>query len=149
MAEKNIGYVVELTGSAEIKTVEGIIKVLSAGDKIHEGDILTTGVGTEILLEFYNGQQLQVSENSEVLLDESVFADLQPLGDDRADQLAELQQLIVEGIDLADLEAAAAGNNQTAADALHSASIYTRDGEEGNVDTQATPLGFDGSGPEK
>ena len=148
MAEKNIGYVVELTGSAQVKTVEGIIKVLSVGDKIHEGDVLTTGVGSEILLEFYNGQQLQVSENSEVLLDESVFADLQPLGDDRADQLAELQQLIVEGIDLADLEAAAAGDSQSVAEALHTTSVYTRDGEEGVVDTQATPFGFDGSGPD-
>ena len=148
MAEKNIGYVVELTGNAQVKTVEGIIKVLSIGDKIHEGDILTTGIGTEILIEFYNGQQLQVSENAEVLLDESVYADLQPLGDDRADQLAQLQQLIVEGVDLADLEAAAAGNSPTATDALHAASIYIRDGAEGSVDTQATPFSFDGSGPD-
>ncbi|MCP4486984.1 MAG: hypothetical protein GY820_06645, partial [Gammaproteobacteria bacterium] len=148
MAEKSIGYVIELAGSAEVKTVEGIIKVLSIGDKIHDGDILTTGVYAEIRIEFYNGRHLQISENSEVLLDESVYANLQILSDDRVDQLAELQQLIVEGVDLADLEAAAVGTSQTTtADALHSTSIYSRDGVEGFVETQGTPIEYDGTGP--
>ena len=146
MATKSIGYVADLVGDAQVRSVDGVIRVLSIGDQIHEGDILTTGVNTDIVLEFYNGQKLQLGENTEILLDESVFASLNAYPDARADQLAELQSLIVEGVDLAELEATAAGAANDAGDALHSASIYSRDGDEGIVETRGTPLGFD-AGP--
>ncbi|MCP4389270.1 MAG: retention module-containing protein, partial [Gammaproteobacteria bacterium] len=145
MATKSIGYVADLIGDAQVRGVDGIIRVLSIGDQINEGDILTTGVNTDIVLEFHNGQKLQLGENTEMLLDESVFASLNAYPDARADQLAELQSLIVEGIDLAELEATAAGPAGDSGDALHSASIYSRDGNEGIVETQGTPLGFDAS----
>ncbi|MCP3688996.1 MAG: hypothetical protein GY784_11320, partial [Gammaproteobacteria bacterium] len=80
MAEKIIGYVVELAGSAEIRSAEGIIKVLTVGAKIYDGDALITGIRTDVLIEFYNGRQLQIGENTEVLLDESVYADFQVQG---------------------------------------------------------------------
>ncbi|MDH3632000.1 MAG: retention module-containing protein, partial [Gammaproteobacteria bacterium] len=140
MATKNIGFVVELIGDAEVRSVDGIIRVLSIGDQIHEGDILTTGLNTEIVLEFYDGHKLQVGENTEMLLDESVFAGLNAYPDDRADQLAELQNLIVEGVDLAELEATAAGAAADSGDALHQASVYSRDGAEGIVETRGTPF---------
>jgi len=144
MATKNIGFVVELTGSAEVRSIDGIIKVLSQGDKIFEGDLLHTGLNTEIVLEFFNGQRLIVGENTEILMDETVFAGLEPYSDDRVDQLADLQQLIVDGIDLSELEETALGQTDTAA-ALRAASIYTRDGSEGSIDTQATPFQTDNS----
>ncbi|MFT5664333.1 MAG: hypothetical protein ACI9JR_001729, partial [Gammaproteobacteria bacterium] len=142
MAEKNIGIVVKLSGNAEIKSVDGVIRVVSVNDRIHEGDILTTSQNTSITLEFYNGQRLLVGANAEILLDETVYADQDNFSDDRVDQLAELQQLIVEGIDLADLEAAAAGTEQAAA-ALHAGSVYIRDGAESGVETQQTPVDVD------
>jgi hypothetical protein len=145
MATKSIGYVADLVGDAQVRGVDGVIRILAIGDKINEGDVLTTGVGTDIVLELYNGQKLQLGENTEILLDESVFAALNPYPDARADQLAELQSLIVEGIDLAELEATAAGPAGESGDALHQASIYTRDGNEGIVETRGTPLGFDAS----
>jgi hypothetical protein len=145
MATKSIGYVADLVGDAQVRGVDGVIRILAIGDKINEGDVLTTGVGTDIVLELYNGQKLQLGENTEILLDESVFAALDPYPDARADQLAELQSLIVEGIDLAELEATAAGPAGESGDALHQASIYTRDGNEGIVETRGTPLGFDAS----
>ncbi len=145
MATKSIGYVADLVGDAQVRSIDGVIRVLSIGDKINEGDILTTGLGTSIVLEFYDGQKLQLGENTEMLLDESVFADLGAYPDARADQLAELQSLIVEGIDLAELEATAAGAAGDAGDALHQASVYSRDGNQGIVETQGTPLDFNAS----
>ena len=145
MATKNIGYVADLVGDAQVRGTDGVIRVLSIGDQISEGDILTTGVNTNIVLEFYDGQKLQLGENTELLLDESVFAGLGDYPDARADQLAELQSLIVEGIDLAELEAPAAGAVRDVGDGLHQASIYSRDGNEGVVDTRGTPIGFDSS----
>ena len=101
MATKSIGIVVELIGDAQVRSVDGVIRVLSIGDQINEGDLLTTGLNTRIQIEFFSGQKLQVGADTELLLDESVFAGLDAYPDSRADQLAELQSLIVEGIDLA------------------------------------------------
>ena len=67
MATKSIGYVVDLVGDAQVQGVDGVIRVLSIGDSIHEGDVLSTGVNTEIVLEFFNGQRLQVGENTEAV----------------------------------------------------------------------------------
>ncbi|MCP4877993.1 MAG: retention module-containing protein, partial [Gammaproteobacteria bacterium] len=140
MATKSIGYVAELIGDAQVRSIDGVIRVLSIGDQINEGDVLTTGISTQIVLEFYDGQKLQLGENTEILLDESVFASLNAYPDDRADQLAELQSLIVEGIDLAELEATAAGASGGSSNALHQASVYSREGSEGIVETRVTPF---------
>ena len=147
MATKNIGFVVELTGAAEVRSAEGIIRVLGQGDKIYEGDVLRTGINTQVVLEFFNGQKLVIGENTEILMDESVFDALEPYTDDRVDQLAELQQLIVEGVDLADLAETAAGDaGNLDAGTLHSTSLYTRVGAEGITETQATPFETDQCG---
>ncbi|MCP4981259.1 MAG: hypothetical protein GY935_12275, partial [Gammaproteobacteria bacterium] len=71
MATKSIGYVAELIGDAQVRSIDGVIRVLSIGDQINEGDVLTTGISTQIVLEFYDGQKLQLGENTEILLDES------------------------------------------------------------------------------
>ncbi|MCP4769383.1 MAG: tandem-95 repeat protein, partial [Gammaproteobacteria bacterium] len=139
MASKIIGFVVELTGSAQIRTFEGVIKVLSIGDTVSDGDLLITGLNTQIVLEFFDGRSLQVGASTELLLDETVFAGLDAFPDDRVDQLAELQSQIIEGLDFADLEAPAAGATGDS-DALHQASIYLREGKEGIVETRGTPF---------
>ena len=110
MATKSIGYVVELIGDAQVRSVDGVTRILSVGDQVHEGDLLITGVGTQIQLQFYDGARLQVGENTQVLLDETVFSNQEFETDDRVSQLDELQALITEGIDLAELEATAAGS---------------------------------------
>ena len=62
MATKNIGFVADLVGAAQIRGVDGVIRVLSIGDLIYDGDVLSTAPGAEILLEFFNGSQLKVGE---------------------------------------------------------------------------------------
>lgn len=42
MPGKIVGYITELTGSAEIRTPEGNIKLVAAGDAVAEGDLLIT-----------------------------------------------------------------------------------------------------------
>ncbi len=145
MATKNIGIIVELKGSAEVRDVDGIIKVLNQGDKVYEGDVISTGNNTEILVEFFNGQRLTVAENTEVLMDETVFGSLQPYTDDRVDQLADIQQSIIDGLDLEELPATAIGQESNEANALHSTSIYIREGYEGSIDTQGT--GYENGAP--
>ncbi len=143
MATKSIGFVVELVGDAQVRSVDGIIRILKVGDPIYAGDVLSTGLNSEITLELFDGQNLQVGENTELLLDESVFAGLDVYPDARVDQLAELQGLIVDGFDLSTLEAPAADAPSSAGAALHQASIYLRDGTEGFVETRGTSIDFD------
>jgi len=87
MATKNIGYIVELTGFAQIRTAEGIIRVLNIGDTVSDRDVLITGQGTNVVIAFYSGQKLQVAENAEVLLDETVYADETSYADEQVDQI--------------------------------------------------------------
>lgn len=93
MATKSIGYVAELQGSAEVRGVDGIIRILKQGDEVYEGDFLTTATGTRIVLEFYDGDTLQLGENIEILLDETVFAGLDPFPEASVNQLDELRAL--------------------------------------------------------
>ncbi len=149
MITKSIGFIAELIGSAEVKTVDGLIKVLSQGDKLSEGDILSTAVNSQATIEFYDGQTLVISENTEILMDETVFSGLNPYPQENIDQLAELQQLLVDGVDLTELEAPAAGETQNTAGALHSPSVYSRISGEGEVDSQGGPMGVDSLGQQE
>ena len=151
MAAKNIGFISEISGSAQVRTEEGVIKVLNIGDVVQNGDVLITGVNSQVVVSFYSGHKVQFGASAESLLDETVFSEQVVYSDqqvDQLDQVAALQQAIEEGIDLSELEAPAAGkpsqqSGGDAADALHQTSLYERDGREGNVDTQATPFSLD------
>ena len=138
MATKNIGYIVDLMGTAEVRTAEGIIKVLSIGDTVSDRDVLITGPGSNVVIEFYSGQKLQVSEDAEILLDETVYTNEVLATDSQVDQISALQQAILEGKDLSKLEPTAAGSAQRETEGLHQTSIFERDPQEGNVDTRPT-----------
>ncbi|MGB5602437.1 MAG: retention module-containing protein [Gammaproteobacteria bacterium] len=138
MATKIVGYVVDLTGSAQVRSAEGVIKVLNIGDNVNERDLLITGDAANVVISFYSGQKLQVAGNEEVLLDETVYAEESSYTDEQVDELASLQQAlialqqaIIEGQDVDQLESTAAGKNTGSPEALQQASTYERDGREG------------------
>ena len=147
---KSIGFVAELHGDAQVRGIDGIIRVLNLGDPIKEGDVLTTGIGTLISLEFFDGNALQLGENIEMLLDESVFASLQSFADARVDQLDDLFALGDAAIDNQTPEADDSDSEIEDLDAgagdLHQTSLYSREGREGIVDTRAMPIGEDKGG---
>ncbi|MGB5643629.1 MAG: retention module-containing protein, partial [Gammaproteobacteria bacterium] len=145
MATKIVGYVVDLTGSAQVRSAEGVIKVLNIGDNVNERDLLITGDAANVVISFYSGQKLQVAGNEEVLLDETVYAEESSYTDEQVDELASLQQAlialqqaIIEGQDVDQLESTAAGKNTGSPEALQQASTYERDGREGEVETRLT-----------
>ncbi len=142
MAQKTIGYISELSGSAEIRSFEGIIRVIKVGDIVRDGDVLITGKSTQVVVTFYDGHQLRLGEEAEVLLDDTVsYNGSYEQGE--VDQVLSLQQAIIDGIDLADLEETAAGVATSAganADGLHQASIYERNAQEGQVDSRLSPF---------
>ncbi|MGB5519945.1 MAG: retention module-containing protein, partial [Gammaproteobacteria bacterium] len=145
MATKIVGYVVDLTGSAQVRSAEGVIKVLNIGDNVNERDLLITGDAANVVISFYSGQKLQVAGNEEVLLDETVYAEESSYTDEQVDELASLQQAltalqqaIIESQDVDELESTAAGRNTGSTEALQQASTYERDGREGEVETRLT-----------
>ena len=143
MAIKNIGYIADLTGSAQIRTADGFIRIVSIGDTVSDRDVLITGQGETVSIVFNSGQKLQVAENSEVLLDETVSSISSNYSDEQVDQLTTLQQTLLEGQDVAELDPTAAGNDQGETAALHQTSTYERDGREGTVDTRPTDFVVD------
>ena len=143
MAANKLGFITELSGGAEIRTEDGIIKIANIGDVVKIGDTLVTGIGSEISIAFFSGKDISLTGQSELLFDETVAYEAGEYQDGEVDSVAALQQAILEGIDLADLEATAAGiEGRGPANSLHQTSIYEREGREGFVDTDGTPFGF-------
>ena len=121
MATKNIGFVADLEGVAQIRGVDGVVRILSIGDPIFDGDVLSTEPGTEIVLEFFNGHRLALGENTQILLDETVITGLDSFPDLRVDQLSELQSLVAEGVDEDDIDDTSPDASRDDADGLHQA----------------------------
>ena len=63
-----------------------------------DGDSLITGLNAKVVVVFYNGNQLPIGAQSEVLLDESVTFKHGPYDDADVNQIAALQKIIVDGI---------------------------------------------------
>jgi VCBS repeat-containing protein len=150
MATKNIGFVADLVGAAQIRGVDAVVRVLSIGDPIYDGDVLSTGPGANILLEFFNGNQLKLDENVELLLDVTVSNGLDAFPDDLVDSLTQLRGLAAEEIEEVVDEAGEEGLDANAssrdyAQDVQPTAIYSREASEGVVDTPGGPLDFSGS----
>ena len=143
MPGKLIGYITELTGSAEIRTPGGGIKLIALGDTVSEGDLLITSQATTVQIDFISGKSLKVSEKTEILLDETLYQ-AEPFPDDAvmAEVLA-LQQALLEGIEaLAELESPEAGPEQQVGSSASppQVSLFSRDSREGSVDVMEQSL---------
>src|SRR5210317_375361 len=104
-----IATVVSARGVVEVRTANGLTKSVSAGDQLQANDTLVTGAGAQVEIELMNGEKLVINEPTEVLLDESTYGGSE-LADTEVDPgiLEQIQQSLGE-VDLADLDATAAG----------------------------------------
>ena len=106
-----IGYLSEAQGAVEVKTADGINKVVSRGDAIHQGDVIQTGSASTATVTLNGGRELQFVENSKVLMDETVTREeaysqneIQP----NPEQI-ELLDLLEQDGDLSELDPTAEG----------------------------------------
>jgi VCBS repeat-containing protein len=142
-----IGRVVHIKGAVEVRNLQGVIKRLSLGDDVHEGDLVQTGANAELIIDFLNGKRLELAETSEAPLDESVHRG-QKFGNSAlfAD-IEAVQKALLEGtLDINDLPATAAGPEQGGielGDGLSEAIIHTREAREGSVDVRLRGIEFD------
>jgi hypothetical protein len=69
-----IGIVKALIGTATATAADGTIRNLQIGDQVFADELITTGVGGAIELEFADGSVMDLGRNSQALLDDTVFS---------------------------------------------------------------------------
>ena len=70
-----LGKVAALGGEAFAQSKEtGETRVLKIGDPVFEGDVIVSGPGTQVELEFSRGDRFLLRESETVTLDEHVFS---------------------------------------------------------------------------
>ncbi len=145
MQGTQIGYISQVSGSASVKDPGGVTRVANVGDHVREGDLLVTEANSSVVVAFFNGELLHVDAEASILLDESVSVEGGAYSDSEVDQVAALQQAILAGLDLTEIEPTAAGVEAAAAsDSINSSISYERIGNEGLVDSRLIGLGGDG-----
>ena len=110
-----IGIVKAIFGEATATAADGSIRTLQAGDKVFANELITTGPGGAIEIEFADGSVMDLGRNSQAMLDSEVFdpnatAVAEGAQDDVPDDVAAIQQALLEGEDPTEIgEATAAG----------------------------------------
>lgn len=114
MATK-IGFVKAIIGEVTATSADGGVRTLQAGDRIFANDLISTGPGGAVEIEFSDGSVMDLGRDSQALLDNSVFnpdtAATAELGEEAVpDDIAAIQQALLEGEDPTQVgEATAAG----------------------------------------
>ncbi|MFT5448661.1 MAG: VCBS repeat-containing protein, partial [Gammaproteobacteria bacterium] len=147
MSATIIGRVVHIKGAVEVRDLQGVIKLLSLGDDVHEGDLVQTGANSELIIDFLNGKRLELAETSEALLDESVHRGQEFGNSELFADIEAVQKALLEGtLDINDLPATAAGPEQGGielGDGFSEAIVHTREAREGSVDVRLRDIEFD------
>ena len=73
MTEKAIGHISQIIGSVEVRSIDGVIRVVNTGDLLHEGDVVITGQGSKAQISLNNGETLTLGEQSRVSLAEGDY----------------------------------------------------------------------------
>ncbi|MBE0439352.1 MAG: retention module-containing protein [Gammaproteobacteria bacterium] len=68
-----IGIVKALIGTATATAADGTIRNLQIGDQVFADELITTGAGGAIELEFADGSVMDLGRNSQAVLDDTVF----------------------------------------------------------------------------
>lgn len=80
-AETAIGRVVTLDGEATALRADGTVVALSGGTPIGQGDVIATGSGAALAIEFVDGTSISLGADSRLVIDEFVY---DPGGTDNA-----------------------------------------------------------------
>lgn len=110
-----IGFIKAIIGEVTATSADGGVRTLQAGDRIFANDLISTGPGGAVEIEFNDGSVMDLGRDSQALLDNSVFnpdaAATAELGEEAVpDDIAAIQQALLEGEDPTQVgEATAAG----------------------------------------
>lgn len=96
-----IGIALAVTGYVAIKGIDGLDKLISKGDVLHDNDQIITGPDGEVMIGFADGSTLELATNTQAILDSEVF-DTGAIREMHGhnDALYNIQQAILEGDDI-------------------------------------------------
>ncbi|MGH8120834.1 MAG: retention module-containing protein, partial [Gammaproteobacteria bacterium] len=150
------GVVKSLTGTVKAIAADGTERTLKVGDQVLQGEKILTADASYIVIEFSNGAVIDLGRNMEIALTEETLqeaAAAQAVGAGQAPEQAaeaqatveEIQKALLEGKDITELEATAAGPaaGGGGGDSIHDMVIITYVGGE-----FVPTYGFDTIGPE-
>ncbi|WP_175470087.1 retention module-containing protein, partial [Desulfoluna spongiiphila] len=98
-----VGIIASLSGSVTAKTPQGDTRVLAAGDILYENEIIETSNGAVLSIRQNDGTLLELSENSTLVLDETVTDAVDPL-DAVISEAEAMQQALESGDEIDDIE---------------------------------------------
>ncbi len=110
-----IGFVKAMIGEVTATAADGSIRTLQLGDMVYANELISTGPGGAVEIEFADGSVMDLGRNSQAMLDSEVFdpnaaAVAETASDDVPDDVAAIQQALLEGEDPTEIgEATAAG----------------------------------------
>jgi T1SS-143 domain-containing protein len=110
-----IGVITAVVGTVTATAEDGSIRTLQAGDRVYANEVISTGPAGAVEIEFADGSVMDLGRDSQAMLDTAVFdPDATGLaetdGEDVPDDVAAIQQAILEGEDPTEAgEATAAG----------------------------------------
>lgn len=99
-----IGVVKALIGEVTATAADGTIRKLQIGDTVYANELISTGTGGAVEIEFADGSVMDLGRESQAMLDMNVF-DLDSTtfadggSDNVTDDIAAIQQAILEGED--------------------------------------------------
>ncbi len=110
-----IGVVKAMIGEVTATAADGSIRTLQLGDMVYANELISTGTGGAVEIEFADGSVMDLGRNSQAMLDSEVFdpnaaAVAETASEDVPDDVAAIQQALLEGEDPTEIgEATAAG----------------------------------------
>lgn len=103
-----IGTVKTVIGNVRAIGADGVERTLQAGDQVYANDLIATDAVGAVIIEFTDGNRLDLARNASITLDTEVFDPQAAVTG--TDEVTRVQQLIAAGMDpAAAAEAAAAG----------------------------------------
>ncbi|MDD2385047.1 MAG: retention module-containing protein [Sulfurospirillaceae bacterium] len=150
-----VGTIKSITGLVMAKNSQGEERILKVGDRVNiEDTISTVGAGSHATLALASGKELIIGGNDTLFLDKSVYAS-ESFGDDAivssdtiqhvaaTSDVEAMQQALLRGEDVTNLEATAAGEGGGIPSTLGTfgSAQYLEGGNESNVSSSLRNLG--------
>ncbi|WP_299978465.1 retention module-containing protein, partial [Desulfobacula sp.] len=133
------GSIKEISGSVNARTSTGQVRELNVGDIVYENELIETTGGSRVTIELDNGKTINLSENAQILIDESVTG-VVDARDAVVSEVEGLQAALEAGEEIGDEEATAVGEEDDAHD--FGLDYYAGDQTRGEVDSYLFPTDY-------
>ena len=97
------GSIKEISGSVSARTSQGQVRELNVGDLVYENELIETSDGSRVTIELDNGKTIDLSENAQILIDESVIG-VVDARDAVVSEAESMQAALEAGEDITDAE---------------------------------------------